>query len=41
MGEWIMNENKILIIYLLVINVLAFLTFGWDKLQEDWEPLSG
>ena len=28
-----MNENKILIIYLLVINVLAFLTFGWDKLQ--------
>lgn len=28
-----MDRYKILIIYLLVINVVAFLIFGWDKLQ--------
>ena len=28
-----MDGRKILVIYLISINIIAFLTFGWDKLQ--------
>jgi len=27
------DGRKILVIYLISINIIAFLTFGWDKLQ--------